>query len=722
MKKILILKSSAPGARQEFFDDIVTEIKKRGTYDIDVADNVNELAARLEINPRICAVLYDWDSHSLKIAYKAASINEKLPIFAFSYSRTGQELNLEDLELNLSFLDYHGYSAVDYVNRIEKAIKEYYEAITPPFTKTLFKYVEENKYPFCTPGHLGGSAYLKSPVGSVFYDFYGANSFKADISISMEELGSLLDHSGPHKEAEEYIAHTFGADRSFMVTNGTSTANKIVGMSVAHQDATILVDRNCHKSLTHLLMMVDVKPIFLQPTRNRYGIIGGIPKAEFSKKSIQNKIDSANQTAKKHKNKYKYEWPIYAVITNSTYDGLFYDCTYIKKTLDVKHIHFDSAWVPYTNFSPIYKGLYGLYGATPKGKAVYETQSTHKLLAAYSQASMIHIKGEFDEDLFNEAYMMHTSTSPQYSIVASCEMAAAMMQGNTGKRLIENSQKNALIFRQEIQKLEKQNKDGWFFSCWQPSNIGKKAECWPLKTKDKWHEFKAVDDKFMHLDPIKITLLMPGMKNGKLTDFGIPADIVARFLDYHDIIVEKTGPYSILFLFSIGVDKARSLKLLTTLLEFKRMFDANLTVRKVLPDLYAIDPVFYKNMKIQDLAARLHAVYKKHDLPEVMFKAFDILPEQSMTPYKAYQKMLKGETKKCNIKDILNKICAEMILPYPPGIPVVLPGEMVTKDSKTILDFLLTLCDIGEHFPGLETDIHGAWKEDDNEYYTTVID
>ena len=105
-------------------------------------------------------------------------------------------------------------------------------------------------------------------MGCLFYDFFGGNTLKADVSISVTELGSLLDHTGPHLEAEEYIARTFGAEQSYMVTNGTSTSNKIVGMYAAPAGSTLLIDRNCHKSLAHLLMMSDVVPLWLSPTRN----------------------------------------------------------------------------------------------------------------------------------------------------------------------------------------------------------------------------------------------------------------------------------------------------------------------------------------------------------------------------------------------------------------------------------------------------------------------
>ena len=205
----------------------------------------------------------------------------------------------------------------------------------PPFTKALFNYVKEGKYTFCTPGHMAGTAYQKSPVGSLFYDFFGANTLKSDVSISVTELGSLLDHSGPHLEAEEFIARIFGAEQSYMVTNGTSTANKMVGMYAAPSGSTVLIDRNCHKSLSHLLMMSDIVPIYLcADSVMHYGILGGIPSHEFTRESIGDRIAENRRC----------HLAGTSVITNSTYDGLLYNTQYIKETLDVPSIHFDSAW------------------------------------------------------------------------------------------------------------------------------------------------------------------------------------------------------------------------------------------------------------------------------------------------------------------------------------------------------------------------------------------
>ncbi|MFM4718264.1 lysine decarboxylase CadA [Aeromonas bivalvium] len=709
MNIIAILNHLGVFFKEEPIRQLQASLERKGfevVYPVDVAD----LLKLIEKNPRVCGAIFDWDKYSLGLCKEIHDRNEKLPIFAFANDQSTLDIHLTDLRLNVHFFEYRLGMADDIALKMGQATQAYQDAILPPFTKALFKYVEEGKYTFCTPGHMGGTAFQMSPAGSLFYDFYGPNAFKADVSISMPELGSLLDHSGPHKEAEEYIARTFNADRSYIVTNGTSTANKIVGMYSAPAGSTVLVDRNCHKSLTHLMMMNDVTPIYFRPTRNAYGILGGIPQSEFSRDTIAAKV-AATPGA---------QMPRYAVVTNSTYDGLLYNTGFIKEALDTPYIHFDSAWVPYTNFSPIYEGKCGMSGEAMPGKVFYETQSTHKLLAAFSQASMIHIKGDVEEETFNEAFMMHTSTSPQYGIVASTEISAAMMRGNSGKRLIKDSIERAISFRKEIKRLREQS-EGWFFDVWQPDDIDT-VECWKLDPNDDWHGFKEIDDDHMYLDPIKVTLLTPGMgRDGQLLERGIPASLVSKFLDERGIVVEKTGPYNLLFLFSIGIDQSKAMQLLRALTEFKRGYDLNLTIKSILPSLYREDPGFYEGMRIQELAQRIHELTCKYRLPELMFKAFDVLPEMTMTPHAAWQQELAGKVEEVPLRDMVNRVSANMILPYPPGVPLVLPGEMVTADSQPVLEFLEMLCEIGAHYPGFETDIHGLYRQADGSYTVKVL-
>lgn len=674
-----------------------------------------ELLNLIKNNARIVAVIlnmdfFNDDFFSQELVKKMNMINENLPIFLLKDSENDEELDFESLENNVQYIEGHLYSEQDILHKIEKAVANYLDKITPPLTKALFKYVDEGKYTFCTPGHMGGTAFQKSPIGTIFYDFFGENTLKSDISISVGELGSLLDHSGPHSEAEKYIAKTFNADRSYIITNGTSTANKVVGMYSVPAGKTVLIDRNCHKSLTHLLMMSDIVPIYFKPTRNAYGLLGGIPQSEFTDDAIKQKIATTPNAS----------WPVHAVITNSTYDGLFYNTDKIKQNLNIKSIHFDSAWVPYTNFSPIYQGKTGMGGVQIPDKVIYETQSTHKLLAAFSQASMIHIKGQVDEEVFNEAYMMHTSTSPNYGIVASTEVAAAMMNDNMGKRLIQDSIERAVKLRKLIRQSYLAS-DDWHFDVWQPENIDY-TECWELEPNQYWHGFKQIDSEHMYLDPIKVTLLTPGLsQEGQLQETGIPAVLVSKFLDSKGIIIEKTGPYNLLVLISIGIDDTKVISLVQGLNEFKDLYDQNVLVKDILPEVYSESPVFYENMGIQTLAKGIHQLICKHNLPELMYKAFDILPKMVMTPNKAFQLELNGAVQDCYIEDMVGKVNANMILPYPPGVPLVMPGEMITEESRPILEFLLMLCEIGSHYPGFATDIHGAYKQDDGRYKVKII-
>ena len=710
MNHILVVYEKNIEDYKKHFLSILEDALIQKQYEITLCTSLQDAYAVSNLNPRIVAILYDWDDFGFDELHHFSSHNTLLPIFAIANKHTSIDINLSDFDLTLDFLQYDASLVNDDIRRIILAINQYRQMILPPFTRALMHYVKELNYVFCTPGHLGGTAFQKTPTGAAFYDFFGENIFRADLSISIDELGSLLDHTGPHREAEKFIAETFGSDRSLIVTNGSSTSNKIVGMYSATSGDTVVIDRNCHKSLAQFLMMVDVIPIYLKPTRNAYGILGGIPEAEYTVDAIQQKIkEHPHATA----------WPTYAVITNSTYDGILYNVEHIQRHLNVKHLHFDSAWVPYTEFHPIYAGKFGLSLTPNPEQVIFETQSTHKLLAAFSQASMIHMKGDVNNEVLDANYMMHMSTSPFYPLVASCEVAAAMMSGKQGYDLVNESIELALDFRSEIKRLKKQSTD-WYFDVWQPSN-GKKAACFPLHPEDKWHGFQHVDHDHLFLDPIKITILLPGIKHNQLEEWGIPASIVEKFLASHGIIVEKTGPYSMLFLFGLGVTRAKSMRLLSILNRFKQFYDANESVKTMLPQLYQEHPEFYETMSIQTLAKSMHALIQKHNLPKVMYHAFDVLPKMVMTPHQSYQKLIRQEVKKVPLAQLKGEVSAVMILPYPPGVPLIMPGEQITDDCECVLDFLLMLDDIGQALPGFSTMIHGVETGADGERYVLVI-
>ena len=183
---------------------------------------------------------------------------------------------------------------------------------------------------------------------------------RADVCNSVDELGQLLDHTGPVAASERNAARIFGAEHLFFVTNGTSTSNKIVWHYVVAPGDVVIVDRNCHKSVLHAITMTGAIPVFLTPTRNHYGIIGAIPLEEFGWESIEAKIRSHPLIGAEWKKKGK---PRILTLTQSTYDGIVYNVETIKAQLDgrVDTLHFDEAWLPHAAFHvPVLCGVRGL--------------------------------------------------------------------------------------------------------------------------------------------------------------------------------------------------------------------------------------------------------------------------------------------------------------------------------------------------------------------------
>lgn len=172
---------------------------------------------------------------------------------------------------------------------------------------------------------------------------------------------------------------------------------------------------------------------------------------------------------------------------------------------------------------------------------------------------------------------------------------------------------------------------------------------------------------------------------------------------------------------SFGIDNTKAMGLLRELCNFRRDYDRNLEIKEAIPSLYKKDPSFYDGMRLQELAQGIHKLIVEHDLPNMMFHAFETLPKMVMTPFDAFQRELNGEVEEVRIQDMQDKVNANMILPYPPGVPLVMPGEMLTADNRAVLDFMLMLCEIGEHFPGFETDIHGAYRQPDGSYTVKVL-
>ncbi|MFV9681253.1 Orn/Lys/Arg decarboxylase N-terminal domain-containing protein [Pseudomonas sp. NY15367] len=645
----------------------------------------------------------------------------QLPIFALGEQVTIENAPAEAMaDLNhLRGILYLYEDTVSFLARqVARAAHNYLDGLLPPFFKALVQHTAQSNYSWHTPGHGGGVAYRKSPVGQAFHQFFGENTLRSDLSVSVPELGSLLDHTGPLAEAEARAARNFGADHTFFVINGTSTANKIVWHSMVGRDDLVLVDRNCHKSILHSIIMTGAIPLYLCPERNELGIIGPIPLSEFSRESIQAKID-ASPLARGRAPKVKL-----AVVTNSTYDGLCYNAEMVKQALgdSVEVLHFDEAWYAYAAFHEFYAGRYGMGTQCDEhSPLVFTTHSTHKLLAAFSQASMIHVQDggqrQLDRDRFNEAFMMHISTSPQYGIIASLDVASAMMEGPAGRSLIQETFDEALSFRRALANVRRNlSVEDWWFSIWQPGEAdgadSLSTADWVLQPDADWHGFGEVASDYVLLDPIKVTLVMPGLNAaGKLEEQGIPAAVVSKFLWERGLVVEKTGLYSFLVLFSMGITKGKWSTLLTELLEFKRSYDANLPLIDVLPSIAHAGGGRYQGMGLRDLCDALHGCYRENATAKALKSMYTALPELAIKPADAYDRLVRGEVEAVPIDQLQGRIAAVMLVPYPPGIPLIMPGERFTAATRSILDYLAFARTFDQAFPGFDIDVHGLQTE-----------
>ncbi len=728
---------------------IVAELVELGHRVIE-AETLTDGRALVGSDPSFGAVVLDWDVSepegevaALAVLNAARRLSDRLPVFLMLDHGDAAGLSLEVLgaarEVVLVLEDTPAFIA----GRIDFAWRRYVETLLPPFFGALVEFANTYEYSMHTPGHAGGTAFRKTAVGKAFYDFYGENLFRTDLSVSVAELGSLLDHSGRVDASERNAARIFGAETTFFVLNGTSTANQIVAHSAIVAGDVVLADRNCHKSLNYALTVTDAIPVYLRPVRNGYGIIGPIPASALGPGSVTESI-AAHPLASLAKD----SAPVYAVVTNSTYDGLCYDAGQVTELLgqSVPRIHFDEAWFAYGAFNPLYRDRCAMKVAVDaKSPTLFATQSTHKLLAAFSQASMIHVRSSerapVDASRFNEAYMMHASTSPFYPMIAVLDVAAAMLDGPGGATLTGESIGEAIEFRKRVRSLaqaitQRDGTDGWFFDVWQPETVKDPVTgvqhafadapdellstdpgCWTLQPEAAWHGFGAIADGFCMLDPIKVTITMPGMDvTGAFAQRGIPAQIVTMFLDEQRIEIEKTGDYILLVLFSIGMTKGKWGTLLDGLLGFKRAYDENTPLSVALPKLAAAKPERYAGLGLADLCADMHDALRSSRMPALLDSAFDALPEAKLTPADAYRRLVRGRSERLALAAMAERTATVMVVPYPPGIPILMPGESAGAADGPLLEYLAALEAFDKRFPGFEHDIHGVERDADGNY------
>ncbi|WP_278808775.1 Orn/Lys/Arg decarboxylase N-terminal domain-containing protein [Obesumbacterium proteus] len=759
-RKVLVVNSNIENkntANGQAICNLIEALEERNLSVI-IATTYKDGIASITSDASICCVFVDWTSeennadshsHALALLQEVRRRNKTVPVLLMAEHACLETLTLDTMELANEFVWMQEDTAEFIAARSEALIKKYFNQLLPPFTKALFDYTNGSpEYSWAAPGHQGGVAFTKSAVGREFLDFFGENLFRTDTGIERDSLGSLLDHSGPIKDSEDYSPRVFGAHQSYSVLNGTSGSNRAVMSAVVGEGQFALCDRNCHKSIEQGLVMTGGIPVFFIPTRNRFGIIGPIPKSQFQPESIQQKIDAhpLKQLAVDPK-------PVYSVVTNCTYDGMCYNAKQAQDLLaeSVDTIHFDEAWYAYARFNPLYRDRFAMRGNPAEhdatGPTVFATQSTHKLLAALSQASYIHIrngKKPIEHSRFNESYMLQSTTSPLYAIIAANEIGAAMMDDQQGETLTQEVIDEAVDFRLALAKAHAAfaAKGEWFFSPWNAPDVidaetGKKVpflnaskeqlttdpECWVLRPGENWHGFEQLEDDWCMLDPIKAGILVPGMgDDGEMQETGIPAAVVTAFLYQHGIVPSRTTDFMVLCLFSVGITKGKWGTLINVLIEFKKHYDSNTPLTVCLPDLAASHVENYAGMGMKDLCDEMFTYMKTSQMDKLQAAAFSHIPTPVKLPRAAFQDHMAGRCELLSLDKLAGRISAVGVIPYPPGIPIVMPGESFGTTEQPWLQYIYSIAQWGKKFPGFEKELEGAELKDGQYYIWTLKD
>ena len=470
-----------------------------------------------------------------------------------------------------------------------------------PFWSAYKSYITESNDSWHTPGHSGGLSFRNSPYIKDFYQFYGRNVFVGDLSVSVDSLGSLTEGTNAIGKAQEAAAYTFETTKTYFITNGSSTSNKIILQTLLRNGDTVIVDRNCHKSVHYGILQARATPLYLSSILSpEFGIFAPPTLDEIKQKIEQNKNVKL------------------IVLTGCTYDGLLLDLQQVVKMAHIKGIKvfIDEAWFAYSLFHPKFR----YYSAINSG-ADYITHSAHKVVSAFSQASYIHVNDpDFDSDFFHEIYSMYSSTSPKYQIIASLDVCHKQLEME-GYGLLKG-------LLEQVEELKRKIESFQYIRI-----LGEKdfAQAFPHFTMDN-----------VGHDSLKILIDVSKLEYST-------QDIHRYLLDEIGLEIEKYTHSTMLVLLTLGGTRSKVIRLYNAL---KKLDQKKVTL-----------PIVKNRKKIL------------RSLPDITLKS---LPSEAFF----------GEREIVDFDNGIGKISAGLVTPYPPGIPLLVPGQLVEK--KTI-DYLRCL-------------------------------
>lgn len=624
--------------------------------------------------------------------------------------------------------DLNGYDIKLYSRQIETAAKFYEDKMLPPFFKMLSEYVEMGNIAFDCPGHQGGQYYRKHPAGRFLYDFYGENIFRSDICNADVKLGDLLIHEGAACDAQKYAAQVFNADKTYFVLNGTSSSNKVALNAVLAPGDLVLFDRNNHKSNHHgALIQAGATPIYLETARNPFGFIGGIDSHCFEEDYLKSLIKEVAPEKLNQKRPFRL-----AVIQLGTYDGTIYNARQVVDKIGhlCDYILFDSAWVGYEQFIPMMKDCSPLLlELNENDPGILVTQSVHKQQAGFSQTSQIHkkdkhIKGQdryVNHKRFNNAFMLHASTSPFYPLFAALDVNAKIQGSEAGRRLWHECVKVGIEARklvlnhcELIRPFIPTTIKGKKWQDYDTEEIATNLEFFKFHPTDTWHKFEGYADEQYFVDPCKFLLTTPGisLETGEYEKFGVPATILANYLRENGIIPEKCDLNSILFLLTPAETLTKMQTLVAQIALFEKHIKQDSLLKDVLPTVYKNNEERYKGYTIRQLCQEMHDLYVSRNVKQLQKDLFRkaTLPEYALNPHDANIEFVRNKVELVPLTDIVGRVAAEGALPYPPGVLCVVPGE---RWSSTAQKYFLALEEGINTLPGFAPEIQGVYLQKD---------
>ena len=638
-----------------------------------------------------------------------------------------------------------------YKKRLLAAVQGYLDSLLTPFFGTLMQYDFEANSSWACPGHQGGQMFMRHPAGRLFYSQMGEAVFRDDICNAMVTLGDLLIHEGPALHAQQAAAKVFGSDRTYFVLNGTSSSNKVVNTALLRGGDVVLFDRNNHKSNHHgALIMANAIPIYLETDRNGFGMVGPIDWCALDEGTIRQRIKEHPRL--KGTNAWKKERPIrVAIIEQCTYDGTVYNARLVLEKIGhlCEYIHFDEAWAGFGAFHPLMKDHFGMgLALTADDPGIIATQSTHKQLAGFSQASQIHVRDAHMRDKpyrlnhkrFNEMFMLQASTSPFYPLFSSLDVNAQMHGDRAGRVLWDDCIKLGIDARKAVRKrlgglldpfvpdvvVHKGKKMKWEDV---PTDVlAREQRFWQLTPGAKWHGYRNLGKDAAMVDPTKLMLTTTGIdhETGEYQRTGLPATILASFLRENNVIPEKNDLNSILFLMTPAIGEGKTAMLLAELERFKELYEADAPMSLVVPRVATRYPERYAGYTIRQLCQEMHDYYRTRNVKELQRLCFrhESFPEQAMSAHDATEKMVGGDVDYVPFSKVHNRIAATLALIYPPGIGIVIPGERYDDAARPMIDYFLVFEEGCNSFPGFSYEVQGVYQEVENgkvRFHTYVV-